>query len=268
MIALFIPATSVSAAKKDTIIINVEQDYKLSQEVLKKVNKERKKRGLKVLKMDRTLSKHAITRAAELCVMVPFESPHKRPNGKQNSGTHGVIYECAMEQINGSLDADEIVSTWMGSPSHKKGILLPEARSVGVACVRVGVNCNYVLEFSPRTVRKVQKLKTKKNYSIKVKALRKYLPKKAFSIEALDYRGIDGPGSKCIIRMTTGRSVATYVVSQRNFKWKSSKPSIVSVSKDGQITSKKPGTVTITATYKSNPKIKLKVSYKAWLPGI
>ena len=73
---------------------------------------------------------------------------------------------------------------------------------------------------------------------------------------------MDGLGSKSIVRMTTGYSVTTYVVSLNNFKWKSSDPSIVSVSKDGQITSKKPGTVTITATYKSNPKIKLKMSYE------
>ena len=262
MIALLIPASSVSAAKTDTIIIDVTQDYKLSQEVLKKVNKERKKRGLTALKMDQTLTKHAITRAAELCVMVSFDSPHKRPNGKLNSGTYGVSYECAMEHLNGSLSADDIVENWMNSPAHRKGILLPEARSVGIACVRVGVNCNYTLEFSPRAVKKVQKLKTKKDYAIKVKALRKYLPKKAFTIERFDYRGMDGLGSKSIVRMTTGYSVTTYVVSLNNFKWKSSDPSIVSVSKDGQITSKKPGTVTITATYKSNPKIKLKMSYK------
>ena len=69
LLLLLMPVT-VSAAKLDKLTIPVVQDYEKAQEVLNLINAERGKRGLRKLKLDKTLTKYAVTRAAELCVMV------------------------------------------------------------------------------------------------------------------------------------------------------------------------------------------------------
>ena len=64
------------------ISLTVTQDYKQAQAILKYVNKYRKKKHLKALKLDKDLTKAAITRGAELNIYTPQTSPHRRPNGK------------------------------------------------------------------------------------------------------------------------------------------------------------------------------------------
>ena len=63
VLASMTAVSTVSAAVLDTLTFSIEQDYGKSQEVLKLINKERKKRGLNALTMDKTLTKYAITSA-------------------------------------------------------------------------------------------------------------------------------------------------------------------------------------------------------------
>ena len=138
MLLISFPA-AVSAAKTDKLTIPVVQDYEKAQEVLTLINAERGKRGLRKLKLDKTLTKYAVTRAAELCVMVPWKSPHRRPNGKLNSSTKNIAYECCQERGGSSFSttAESVVQDWMSSPSHRAGILLSSAKSVGIGFVDV-----------------------------------------------------------------------------------------------------------------------------------
>ena len=53
------------------ISLTVTQDYKQAQAILKYVNKYRKKKHLKALKLDKDLTKAAITRGAELNIYTP-----------------------------------------------------------------------------------------------------------------------------------------------------------------------------------------------------
>lgn len=262
------PSLQVSAASKDKIYIHVSQDYKMSQEVLKLINKERKKRGLNTLKMDKTLTKYAVKRSAELCVMIPWTSPHMRPNGKRNSDTDSVVYECCQERTGYNAPAKWVVDDWMESESHKAGILLSTAQSVGIACVCTGGGgksfYHYVLEFSNEPAKKIEKSKKSKDFNVKVESSRKLLTKKAFKMNV--YYGYNPLLKKYGLYLhssiNTKESIGEYYVSSNNFKYKSSNTSVAKISKKGHITLVSPGTVTFTITYKSNPKIKKKVKYK------
>ena len=262
------PCSQVHAASKDKITISVYQNYGKAQEVLKLINKERKKRGLSALKMDKRLTKHAITRSAELCVMVPWTSPHMRPNGARNSDTDSVVYECCQERGIGGEDPSPkaVVKDWMSSPSHKAGILLSYAQSVGIAFVQTdeGRTGHYVLEFSADPANSVEKSTKKKFFNVKVKSKRKYLSKKAFSMKVeYTYSDYDAktPGMYIRTYIDTKKSIGEYYVSSSNFKFKSSNTSVATISKKGKITPVSPGKVTFTVTYKSNPKIKKKIKY-------
>lgn len=59
--------------------VQVTQNYAEAQQILKLINKQRAKRGLRKLKLDKNLTKSAAKRAAELTVYIPESSPHRRP---------------------------------------------------------------------------------------------------------------------------------------------------------------------------------------------
>ena len=66
------PTTSYAKAPSTgKISLTVTQDYKQAQAILKYVNKYRKKKHLKALKLDKDLTKAAITRGAELNIYTP-----------------------------------------------------------------------------------------------------------------------------------------------------------------------------------------------------
>ena len=150
------------AASNANVYVKVTQDYAQTQQVLKYVNKERAKRGLKKVKLDKKLTNSAIARAAEVSIMVPLTSPHRRPNGKLVRSINSKIsYECALESEMYTPKA--AVALWMSSPSHKKGILLKSAKSVGIASVTTidGYQI-WMLDFSNSKAKSVVKAKNKK----------------------------------------------------------------------------------------------------------
>ena len=129
------------------ISLTVTQDYKQAQAILKYVNKYRKKKHLKALKLDKDLTKAAITRGAELNIYTPQTSPHRRPNGKLTKTLNKrICYEDCLE-IGGSyyMDPSEfgasgsitsakaVVDSWIASPPHRKGLLLSKAKCAGIA---------------------------------------------------------------------------------------------------------------------------------------
>ena len=263
------PLTAHAAKNVKMPTIKVCQDYAQAQQILKYVNKERKKRHLKALKMDKKLTKHAITRAAELFVMIPFTSPHMRPNGKKNSG-NGIIYENCFEVTGGVYSAKEVVKGWMDSPPHKKGILLPEANSIGIAAVRTrglhdDLRQHCVLEFGSSKAKSVEKSKKRKYYSITVSAPKKYRKKKYFQASVsylkFDADNYDDEIFRAVVRYKSPDCYHDTVLDGKAFTWKSSNPSIAKIAKDGTVTWKKNGVVKFTAVMKLDKKIKLSVKY-------
>ena len=268
---LFCAPLTVCAAKTVKLpAIRVSQNYGKAQEILKLINKERKKRKLKPLKLDKSLTKHAITRAAENFVLITPSGPHMRPNGKENS-TGKIIHENCYQTGGFINDAKDIVEEWMSSPSHKKGILLPEAKSIGIAAVLSrgkydSIRENCVLEFSNKKAKSIVKTKKTKRYSINISALKKYRKKKYFNI-SVSFLEIDdlSYGGDDIFRVVVKYDSPWYpletVLDGKAFTWKSSDPATASIAKDGTVTWHKNGTVTFTAVMKVNKKMKFSLTY-------
>ena len=259
IVCLLISCSAVSsfAASGNYVKLQATQDYGDAQKVLKLINKQRTKRGLRKLKLDKGLTKSAAKRAAELTVYIPESSPHRRPNGKLTKSINGKIkYECCAE---GYETPGSVVSGWMSSPPHKKGILLSNARSVGIGCITTGSGEKFwTLEFSSSGASKKETRKKAVTSTYKVSSKAEYLKKKNFNIGLMDQYGYDpysyptvyvGESSKAAVFFTNKFGFNTPLKGSW-FTWESSKPSVAVIDKYGKITPKKAGTVTITAKMK------------------
>lgn len=124
------------------------------QEVLRLVNIERQKAGVAPLTMDNTaLTAAAMKRAEELQEL--FE--HTRPDGSDcftvlkeyNVPFPSELSYCAGENIAyGQRTPAEVVNAWMNSEGHRKNILSPKFKQIGIGCVkRNGNGYNWVQLF-------------------------------------------------------------------------------------------------------------------------
>lgn len=109
--------------------VRAKECYTKAFEVLNLVNKERKKRGLKALTMDKSLLETAMMRGFENVLYWN----HTRPSGKDcftaNSKMHG-------ENIAiGTTTASAVMNMWMNSEGHKANILGEDYQSIGIGCV-------------------------------------------------------------------------------------------------------------------------------------
>ena len=106
---------------------NVYQTH-LVKDTIQKINKIRIEHGLSALQWTTPLNVAAMIRAKECSI----KWSHTRPNG-QDFWT--VDSKCVYgENLAFGYDtADEVVSAWMASPSHKDNILYPEFRTIALA---------------------------------------------------------------------------------------------------------------------------------------
>lgn len=254
-----------ASPSKGTVYITVTQDYGNAQKVLTKINKQRSKRGLKKLKLDKSLTKAAVQRAAEITMVIPDTSPHKRPDGRYARTVHKLAARenCAEGYFEGPSD---VVSCWMHSPPHKATILLKSARSVGIAYVSNAFDedCGYyVMIVSNSSARKIEKSKSKVKYTKKVVALSKYLKKKYFYKETYDTTMYTGDTRKFLISYFGPKTMdwTAPLINPKSFKWTSSDTSVATVDSKGKITAVGPGTVTIKAKLKKGPSITISQKY-------
>lgn len=249
-----VKAQAASTAK---VYMTVTQDYAKAQTTLQFINKERAKRGLKTLKLDKNLTNSAVARAAEVSVMVPLTSPHKRPNGKLvKTINKRISYECAAESF--GYAPKQIVKMWMNSPPHKRGILLKSARSVGISAVTTVDGYQiWTLEFSGSKAKSVVKSKGKKTFTKKVPAKKKLLKKSCFKIRNASTMTA-GKKSTAKVIYDGSKTYGPGLAAAKSFKWSSSNKAVATVNKNGVITAKKAGTVTIKAKMKTGYKFTLK----------
>lgn len=270
--------TPVSAAssggKKGYVTVSVKQDYAQVQQVLKQINRERKKKGLKTVKLDKKLSDLAVRRAAESAIYM--DDNHTRPDGKDclTVGKSVSRENWAGRSYNGS----KVVRAWMRSKGHRKNVLANNVSSIGVGFVTTGNSEPYcVLLMSRSKAKKVLKKSTGyKNYNIKVTAKTKYLKKSYFRInagkmsETYDpyepyYEEYVTPGetAQCYVEYNSkycGLETSYTRLSPSSFTWKSSNSAVASITSKGKLTAKKVGEATITATMKKAPKHKIRMT--------
>lgn len=241
------------AASTAKVYMKVTQDNAKAKQILKYVNKERTKRGLSKLKLDKSLTKAAVTRAAEVSILVPTSSPHKRPNGKvARTVNKRITYECCLEAEGYGPKA--MVHSWMTSPSHKKGILLKSAKSIGISYVTTIDGYQIAtLEISNSKAKSILKSNAKKTVTKKVSAKKSLIKKRYFKIRNASTMTA-GKTSKAKVIYNGPKAYGPGLVAPKSFKWTSSNTAVATVSSAGAIKARKAGTVTIKAKLKSGSK--------------
>lgn len=223
-------------------------DYDKAYEVLKLVNKERKKQGLAALTMDKDLLEAAMLRAMETNVLVG----HNRPNGLDC----GSVCDKVMgENLAGGMNnAKAAMSLWMGSSGHKSNILNKSFKSIGIGCFYQDGDYFWIQLFG------TEEAETAKKPSNKV-AVRELELKRDTKIQLIaqekDWQMAKGETRGFAVRMASlDWDVVTVALDESNFDWKSNKKKIATVDDDGDIKAKKKGTVTLTYTLKEQPSVK------------
>ena len=268
--------TVAHASSTTTLVVQVRQDNAAATSMLKRINTQRKKNGLVKLKLDKELTSAAITRAAEVAVYMPLESPHRRPDGRLARTVNGrVSYECCAESTN--CYESMIVDSWMDSPSHRAGILLQSARSVGIACVTVGKSYQmyenqqvWILEFSSTAAKATPPTKGRKTYTKKVRMTNANAKAGKFAVtdRIMGFKKtvLLELGDTCEMNPTfkSKRTAWATEISPKSFTWKSSNPAVARVDKNGVVKAKKRGTTVITGKLKNGlgrqVKIRIKVT--------
>ena len=115
--------------------------------MIKLINEERTKAGLKPVKYDYGLTKAANIRAAEMRDNNYFE--HQRPNGDKwytVLNETGIKYSHAGENLaRGFTNVEKAHVALMNSPSHKANILMKDFRYVGIGLAKSG-NTYYIVQ--------------------------------------------------------------------------------------------------------------------------
>ena len=106
-----------------------QQDY--ANKVLQLVNAERKKKNLQPLTLSQELSAAAKIRAEE---QLQYWS-HTRPDSSSfKTAISSGIFKLLGENLNrGATSPEQLVDTWMHSPSHRENILYPDFKEMGIA---------------------------------------------------------------------------------------------------------------------------------------
>lgn len=115
--------------KQNPVTTYVEVDKNFAENILKLVNEERIQRGLRALRLAYDLQDGAGVRANELTVLYD----HTRPNGEPcytviNNKGRGIGENIAA----GQRSAEEVMQSWMNSSGHRRNILDPQFKELGV----------------------------------------------------------------------------------------------------------------------------------------
>ena len=264
--------SSAASSPKGKIQVSITQDYAASQTILKEINKQRKKRNLKPLKIDKSLCDAAVQRAAEITIAVPTSTPHNRPDGRLAKTAHKkAIYEnCA--EANGYKPSAVVNKGWMNSKPHKEGILLKNAKSCGIAAVTSSSGKQYfVAIFSDKKASKVQKSTKKltltKTVAVKSKLIKSkyFTPNVEVSYTHKNMEVFPGKTGQMHVSYKGPDSIYDIEILPQSFTWTSSDNSIATIGKNGTIKGIKEGTVTLTGKLKGT--VPLSVKCKITVPN-
>lgn len=107
---------------------------RIRAEMLARVNAERRRAGVSPLGSDPQLDKAAQRHAEDMLARSYFE--HRSPEGKsvrERARAAGYEWRTIGENMaEGQLSVDEVMDTWMKSPGHRRNILSPDFRELGI----------------------------------------------------------------------------------------------------------------------------------------
>lgn len=224
-------------------------DYRASYECLNKMNKLRRSKGLKTLKMDKSLLKAAEQRAAEISIAFA----HVRTDGSNPGTASRYLQGEIIAEITSGSNAYEI---WKGSPGHYASMVNPSFRTCGICCFErsdlsgtdKGRTRWWVAVFGTSRSGSVKKSSATKRKTLKVRIAKKYLTKK--SIYMLSDWMSEWVDRQAVVYFCPSFGLSSGILPNSMFNFKSSKKSVLAVKKNGVLTPRGRGKARITATLK------------------
>lgn len=238
-----------SYIKVEKLPVKVTYDYKAAFDIVKRVNNERQKKGLKALTMDRRMIKGSMIRAAELAIAFS----HTRPSGRS---FYTVCYDSNLGYIMsgeniaaGQTSSKSAMTSWMNSDAHRANILTDGYTGIGVGAVKVNGVCYWVQNFSRTTVQKATESSYKNSSATANVEVTKDQLGYLFSVNPINSFSLKKGSSKNISYSIYNDFVNVPLISSE-MKYKVSSPSVCKVSASGKVTGLKAGKTKITITPK------------------
>ena len=243
-----------SYMKMEKLPVKVKYDYSAAFDVVKRVNSERSKRGLKALTMDKRMISGSMLRAAELAIAFS----HTRPSGRE---FNTVCYDSKQGYIMmgeniaaGQTSSKSAMTSWMNSQGHKENILTSGYTGIGVGAVVVNGVHYWVQNFSTTTVQKASASSYKnKSANVNVEVTKEqagnlfYInPLYSFSVKKGASRNISYSISNGFVDVPLVASGMKYTVYT---------PSVCKVSSSGKVTGLKAGKTKIKVAPKAAPSL-------------
>lgn len=117
--------------KGEAVAVSVPHNY--IADVLKHTNEYRTREGLAPLKLSDELNSYAKLRAKEISI---FFSHSRKDGSKFYDGLNTSGYKCYGENIGlGAPTAKAVVDAWYESPGHRRIMMHPGMRELGVGCL-------------------------------------------------------------------------------------------------------------------------------------
>lgn len=241
-----------SYMRMEKLPIKVTYDYKAAFDIVKRVNSERRKKGLKALTMDRRMIKGSMIRAAELAIAFS----HTRPSGRS---CYSVCYDSKLGYIMsgeniavGQTSSRSVMTSWMNSDGHRANILTDRYTGIGVGAVKVNGICYWVQNFLTAAVNAAEESSYKNNTATTNIEVTKAQIGYLFSVNPINSFSLKNGTSKNISYSIYNHFVNVPLISSE-MKYKVSSPSICKVSASGKITGLKAGKTSVTITPKQAP---------------
>lgn len=236
MFPAFQSVQAVSTNTNSTFTIKADCLYDEAFKTLDEINTLRKAQGLSALKMNSTMMKNAMQRAAEIAV----NFDHTRPDG---SSCFSIASNVKAENI--AVDyanAKEVAKGWKSSSAHYANIITSSYKTTGIGAVVHNGTIYWVQLFSTTTSGTTTTVpeNTQKEFNISVGKIQYDL-----SIEMTDKMFVTDEKE---IRIT-GKNIAYdryFVVSNNSFSFTTSDASVLTA-QYGIARAKSQGTATITA---------------------
>ena len=135
-------------------------ESRLMAELLERVNQERQRRNLPILKRNETLDRIAEFYACRLIDggFFSHEDPHDKSRIDTRAGDFGYAFQKIGENLGArQYSVEQVMREWMKSPGHRENILDPDFTEIGIALRLGGTHGVYwVQEFGrPLTARSI-----------------------------------------------------------------------------------------------------------------
>lgn len=123
----------VSADTVYSVSVKTNEKYTMAYQTLTLINKERTKRGLSSLTMDKDMLDAAMQRAAEISIAFS----HDRPDGSSFFDDFEWEFIAAENIAFGQTSAANVTAAWMNSEGHRNSILTSDFKSTGIGCAYI-----------------------------------------------------------------------------------------------------------------------------------